>query len=92
VKCLGEGPIELSGVTGPPARSAQSEQGIETEGALEDRVPEAGGVEAPGKPDAAAYEVSHVATVSHALVPLSATRMNCEATIARPPQTYTAGG
>jgi len=55
-------------------------------------VPDAGGVEAPGKPDAAAYEVSHVATVSHALVPLSATRMNCEATIARPPQTYTAGG
>jgi hypothetical protein len=34
-------------------------------------------------------EVSHVATVSHALVPLSASRMTCEARIARPPQTYT---
>ncbi len=34
-------------------------------------------------------DVSHVATASHALVPLSASRMTCEARIAKPPQTYT---
>ena len=83
---VGEGHLEATLKLGHPHR--HEPQGAHLRGEDRRQAVPAGVLEDRGRPRRHP-DVSHVATVSHALVPLSASRMTCEARIARPPQTYT---